>query len=68
MKLATDLESTSYVTGRAYSHNWLVDFLRIAAGGEGIEPLNITTEQQFMHEIREVSIHLSCFSGFKFKN
>ncbi|XP_055316514.1 patched domain-containing protein 3 isoform X2 [Sitodiplosis mosellana] len=48
-KLANELESTSYVSGSAYSFNWLREFLKIAKETE----MNITTEQQFIHEVRE---------------
>lgn len=51
-KLAADLESTSYVSTSAYSSNWFREFKRIAED----QLMNITTEEQFMSELREVCI------------
>ncbi|XP_031621390.1 patched domain-containing protein 3 isoform X2 [Contarinia nasturtii] len=44
-KLARELESTSYVSGSAYSSNWLRVFL-------DVHP-NITSEEDFMEKLRE---------------
>lgn len=50
-KLAADLESTSYVSTSAYSFNWYREFTRIAED----QQMNITTEEQFMSQLKEVN-------------